>query len=107
MPLTRALLSRVSGRFAAALRRLTSFLSGPFLFGPGVSRVAGRPSKRGSERKAARPCLPISPLPMLAWRSRQEPSGAAASLTWRQREALEADLGVGFVDDLAEVASGR
>ena len=40
---------------------------------------------------------------MLAWRSRQEPSGAAASLTWRQPQALEADLGVGFVDDRGQV----
>ena len=47
--------------------------------------------------------LPISPLPMLAWRSRQEPSGAAASLTWTAAEALEADLGVGFVEDRGEV----
>lgn len=52
-------------RLSPARRRrfavCTSFLSGPFLFGPGVSSVAGSPSKRGSERKAARPRLPISP----------------------------------------------
>src|SRR6476469_7221377 len=74
-------------RFSPALRSRfaarASFLSAPFLSGPGVSSVAGRPSNLGSERKAARPCLPISPLPRLAWRSRQEPRGAAASLTWR------------------------
>src|SRR5215217_680896 len=48
----RALRPASRRRLAAA----TSFPSGPFFFGPGVSRVAGRPSKRGSERKAARPC---------------------------------------------------
>ena len=56
--------------------RVTSDLLEPFFSGPGVSRVAGRPSKRGSERKADRPLLPISPLPILAWRSRLEPSGS-------------------------------
>ena len=38
----------------------------------------------------------------MAWRSRQEPSGAAASLTWTQPQPLEADLLVGFVEHRRE-----
>ena len=81
----RAARPRLSAGLSEPLGRLDFLAVGAPFLGPGVSRVAGRPSKRGSERKAARPCLPISPLPTLAWRSRQEPRGAAASLTWTQR----------------------
>ena len=100
--------SRLPRRLRPALREAlrgagTSLLSGPFLFGPGVSRVAGRPSKRGSERKAARPLLAHLALADVgvAVAAGAERGGGVVDVDGA--EALEADLRVGFVEDRAEV----
>ena len=107
-PLATALALRARLRLAQALARLrTSFLSGPFLFGPGVSRVAGSPSKRGSDRKAARP--PLAHLALadvgVAVAAGTERRGGIVYV--QAAEAVEADLLVGFVDYLALENSGR
>ena len=65
---------------------------------PGPSKIAGRPSKRGSERKAAQPRAPSSPSPGGAWRSRFEPSGVFESFTCRQRTRLGAHHLLAVVD---------
>src|SRR5580704_7620248 len=48
-----------------------------------VSSTPGSLSNRGSDMNTAQPFSPRSPSPMIAWRSRFEPSGTAESLTWR------------------------
>src|SRR5437773_5662146 len=71
------LTSYAASRFSTA----TCSASGPPP-APGTSRMKGSFASRGSCRRARKPCSPIWPVPMFAWRSRLEPSPVTESLQW-------------------------
>src|SRR5680860_1306151 len=71
-----------------------SFFVGALPSMPGPSKIAGSSSKRGSDRNAPQPRVPISPSPSGAWRSRLEPIGVMESFTCRQRRRLMPTVGI-------------
>ncbi len=66
--------------------------SAPLRFSPGVSSTHGSLCSAGADRNAAQPSSPSSPAPMLAWRSRLEPSGVCESLRCSERDAPAPEL---------------
>ena len=76
--------ARSRARAASSPARLPA-REGPSRFSPGVSSTHGSFCRPGADRNAAQPCSPSSPSPMLAWRSRLEPSGVCESLRCSER----------------------